>query len=319
MAADTQQLAATGQLALSLDTDAKAGVPYSYTLEGDVEDVSRQHIANRASLVVHPAPWYIGVKRVPLFNEQRDGLKTELVAVGLDGQPVAGVAIDVKLTQVQWQSVRRAEGGGFYGWETQRIEVPAGTWRVTSAAAPVPLNVDLPAGGYFVLEARAQADQGRYAVTRESFYALGRGYTAWQRYDHNRIDLVADRSTYKPGDTARIMIQSPWEQASALVTTEREGVRTHRQFALTSTQQSIDVPIGDADIPNLYVSVLLVKGRTKPIAEAAKEDDPSGPREAVLPARIPAARRRGRLQAPHRRGVGEPTGIPAGQQRDRHA
>ena len=131
-------------------------MPYSYTLEGDVEDVSRQHIANRASLVVHPAPWYIGVKRVPLFNEQRDGLKTELIAVGLDGQPVPGVAIDVTLTQVQWQSVRRAEGDGFYGWETQRIEVPAGAWRVTSAAAPVPLNVDLPAGGYFVLEARAR-------------------------------------------------------------------------------------------------------------------------------------------------------------------
>ena len=277
MAADTQELAAAGQLALSLDTDVKAGVPYSYTLEGDVEDVSRQHIANRASLVVHPAPWYIGVKRVPLFNEQRDGLKTELVAVGLDGQPVAGVPIDVTLTQVQWQSVRRAEGGGFYGWETQRIDVPAGTWRVTSASAPVPLNVDLPAGGYFVLEARAEGEQGRHAVTRESFYALGRGYTAWQRYDHNRIDLVADRATYKPGDTARIMIQSPWEQASALVTTEREGVRTHRQFALTSTQQSIDVPIGEGDIPNLYVSVLLVKGRSQAIGEAAKDDDPADP------------------------------------------
>ena len=73
------------------------------------------------------------------------------------------------------------------------------------------------------------------------------------------------------------MIQSPWEQASALVTTEREGVRTHRQFALTSTQQSIDVPIGEADIPNLYVSVLLVKGRTKPLEAAAKEDDPADP------------------------------------------
>ena len=66
-------------------------MPYTYTLEGDVEDVSRQHIANRTSLLVHPAPWYIGVRRVPLFNEQRDGLKTELVAVGLDGKPVPGV------------------------------------------------------------------------------------------------------------------------------------------------------------------------------------------------------------------------------------
>ena len=127
----------------------------------------------------------------------------------------------------------------------------------------MPLTADLPAGGYYVLEARADAGQGRFTVTRESFYALGRGYTAWQRYDHNRIDLVPERTNYKPGDTARVMIQSPWEQATALVTTEREGVRTHRQFALTSTQQSIDIPIAEDAIPNIYVSVLLVKGRTQ--------------------------------------------------------
>ena len=290
MGADTETLAANGQLALTLDTEAKAGVPYSYTLEGDVEDVSRQHIANRASLVVHPAPWYLGIKKIPLFNEQRDGLKTELIAVGLDAKPVAGLPIQVTLTQFQWRSVRRAEGNGFYTWETERVEVPAGSWQVTSGAEPVAFTATLPGGGYFVLEARADAGAGRYAVTRESFYALGSGYTAWQRYDHNRIDLVADRSKYKPGDTARIMIQSPWERASALVTTEREGIRSQRQFTLTSTQQSIDVPIGEGDIPNIYVSVLLVKGRTvmpaaagegqsaaAELAADAKVDDPSDP------------------------------------------
>ena len=279
MQADDGTLTATGQLPLTLETEAKAGVPYAYTLEGDVEDVSRQHIANRASVVVHPAPWYIGIRNLPMFNEQKDGVKTEFVAVGLDGKAVPGVTIDVKLTQVQWQSVRRAEGDGFYTWETERKEIPAGEWKLTSATSPVPLNAPLPSGGMFILEARADAGQERFAVTRMSFYALGGGYTAWERYDHNRIDLVADRANYKPGDTARIMIQSPWEQASALVTTEREGIRTHRQFALTSTQQSIDIPIGEGDIPNLYVSVLLVKGRSVPVAGAdtAKEDDPSDP------------------------------------------
>ena len=28
--------------------------------------------------------------------------------------------VDVKLTQVQWNSVRRAEGNGFYTWDTER-------------------------------------------------------------------------------------------------------------------------------------------------------------------------------------------------------
>ena len=259
---DEGTLGATGTLPLTLDTEREAGIPYIYSLEGDVEDVSRQHIANRASLTVHPAPWYVGVRRPSYFLEQKAGLATEIVAVALDGTPTAGVPVDITLTQVQYTSVRRAEGNGFYTWDTQRREVPAGSWSVTTGAEPVALAIPFTTGGSFMLEARGRGDDGRFAMTRTSFYVLGEGYTAWERFDHNRIELVPERHTYKPGDTARIMIQSPWEQATALVTTEREGVRSHRQFALTSTQQSISVPIAEDDIPNVFVSVLLVKGRS---------------------------------------------------------
>ena len=82
------------------------------------------------------------------------------------------------------------------------------------------------------------------------------------------------------------MIQSPWEQATALVTTEREGVAP-RQFALTSTQQIDQVPIAEEDIPNLFVSVLLVKGRAtapRTSLDAADGRD-QRPGQAGLPAR----------------------------------
>jgi uncharacterized protein YfaS (alpha-2-macroglobulin family) len=263
----------TGDLPLSLQTRRDVGLPYIYSLEGDVEDVSRQHIANRASVTVHPAPWYVGLRRPSYFLDQKSGLKTEVVTVRTDGAVEPGITVDVTLTQVQWTSVRRAEGNGFYTWDTQRRDIKAGSWTVTTAAAPVPLEIAFQSGGYYILEARTRDNEGRFAVTRTSFYVLGVGYTAWARFDHNRIDLVPERQTYRPGDTARIMIQSPWEQATALVTTEREGIRSHRQFALTSTQQSVSIPIADGDIPNVFVSVLLVKGRTNvaPANAAATE------------------------------------------------
>ena len=265
---DQGTLKADGQAELTLDTKLDAGVPYSYTLEGDVEDVSRQHIANRASVTVHPAPWYVGIRRPAYFIEQKNGLKTAIVAVTPGGAPVAGVPVTVTLTQVQWLSVRRAEGNGFYTWDTERKEIPVGSWTVTTATDGVPLEVPIPNGGYFLLDATAREKDGRFAVTRTSFYALGDGYTAWARFDHNRIELVPEKKTYRPGDTARIMIQSPWEQATALVTTEREGIRSHRQFTLTSTQQSITIPITESDIPNMFVSVLLIKGRSQAAAPA---------------------------------------------------
>ena len=160
------RLQATGDLPLTLESTREAGIPYVYTLEGDVEDVSRQHIANRASVTVHPAPWYVGVRRPSYFMEQKQGLQTEIVAVGLDGNAVAGVPVQVTLTQVQWTSVRRAEGNGFYTWDTQRREIPAGKWTVTTGTAPVPLSIAFENGGYYTLEARGTGQDGRSAVTR---------------------------------------------------------------------------------------------------------------------------------------------------------
>jgi uncharacterized protein YfaS (alpha-2-macroglobulin family) len=267
-------LTAGGQLALDLDTES-AGLPQRYQLEGDVEDVSRQHIANRAGILVHPASFYVGVKTLPYFMPQKSGLQTEIIAVGLDGKPVAGVPVEITLTQLQWKSARRAEGDGFYTWDTELVEIPSGNWTITTAAQPVPLQAAIPTGGYFRLEAKGTAPDGRFAATRATFYVLGEGYTAWQRFDHNRIQLTPEKQTWKPGDTARIMIQSPWESATALVTTEREGIRSRRQFALTSTMQTVSVPITEADIPNVFVSVVLVKGRTS----AAPSDTAQAPDE----------------------------------------
>ena len=63
----------------------------------------------------------------------------------------------------------------------------------------MPLDVPVPNGGYFVLEATARDAAGRYASRRTSFYVLGAGYTAWERFDHNRIDLVPEQDALQAG------------------------------------------------------------------------------------------------------------------------
>lgn len=274
VAGATVALDAQSALTLSLPTEAKTNVAYEYTLEGDVEDVSRQHIANRASVVLHPAPWYIGLKRPDNFVSQAKGASIEVLAAGLNGSTVPGVSVNVTLFRIQYTSVRRAEGAGFYTWDTERKEIPSGEWTVTTASAGLPLTMTTPEGGMYEVHATATDSAGRSTRTDLDFYVLGSGYTAWERFDHNRIELTPERQTWKPGETARVMIKSPWESATALLTVEREGIRSVKRFALTSTQQTVEVPITEKDIPNVFVSVVLIKGRT---TNAATKDDPEDP------------------------------------------
>ena len=269
-------LDAAGQLTVTVAADRDTDLAYRYTFEADVEDVSRQHIANRASLTVHPAPWYIGLRRPSYFATAGTNTTVDVIAVDPAGTPAANVDVTLSLIRIQWNSVRRAEGSGFYTWETERIETPSGEWNVRTLTTPVTVTIPVPEGGSYLLRAVARDADGRRTRTETRFYGLGAGYTAWERFDHQRITLEPEKRTWKPGDTARVMVQSPWESATALLTVEREGVRSHRRFSLTSTQQTVTVPITEADIPNVFASVLLIRGRSSN-DPGADGDDPGKP------------------------------------------
>ena len=57
--------------------------------------------------------------------------------------------------------------------------------------------------------------------------------------------LVADKASYAPGDTAHILVTSPFSQATGLLTVERGHIRSHRLVDLRGPAPVIDLPIDD--------------------------------------------------------------------------
>ena len=253
----------------------QAGDDYAstYRFEAEVPSASGQRIANRAEIVMHPASIYVGLTRPKFFTDVTEGLSVSAVAVDLSGVARPGVAVTVSLLREQWTGERRPENPGSVIWV--RKEIPAGEWTVTTAAAPVRVPATLKDGGCFILRAVAKDAEGRPTRTETRFYALGGGYSMW-RTNGNRIDLTPERTVWKPGETARVLVQSPWSQATALVTKEREGIKTHQRIDITSTQDAVEIPITDADVPNVYVSVVLFKGRTE-ATSTPENPDPGKP------------------------------------------
>jgi uncharacterized protein YfaS (alpha-2-macroglobulin family) len=266
----TESLDVEGRLRVEVPTQPDADFAATYRFEGDVEGASGQRIANRAALVIHPASIYVGLVRPPFFADVLKGLATSVVAVDLNGAPRANVPVTVTMLREQWATVRDRDYPGSSTWT--RREISAGEWKVTTSSARVPLTIPLKEGGCYILRATARDELGRPVRTDVTFYA--RGVSAW-RSEGNRIDLTPERITWSPGQTARILVQSPWERATALVTVEREGIRRHWRANISSMQDTIDVPITDDDVPNVFVSVLLLKARTSD--QATNDDDPGKP------------------------------------------
>ena len=77
----------------------------------------------------------------------------------------------------------------------------------------------------------------------------------------DRMDLPPEQKEYEPGEKACFQVRSPFRSATALVTIEREGVLESFVTRLSGRNPVIEVPIGDSYAPNVYVSVLAVRGR----------------------------------------------------------
>ena len=275
----TEQLGADGTITADVVAEPGSDAAHSFVFEGDVEGVSGQHIANRSKLSVHPASIYVGLQRPAMFFDTRKGGSIRVLAVDLAGNPRANVPVTVTILREQWfENPNRSSGiYGIPAWD--RREVTVGEWTIRTTAEGASLPIPLREGGCFILRGVARDEQGRPTRTELTFYAIGPGPSFWRSVG-NRIDLTPERKTWSPGETARILVQTPWERATAIVTVEREGIRSHRQLEITSSQNTVDVPVTEADVPNVYVSVMLVKGRTSTDL-GADQSDPGRPQFRV--------------------------------------
>ena len=86
----------------------------------------------------------------------------------------------------------------------------------------------------------------------------------WFAQDNDdRIDVLPEKKRYEPGETARLQVRLPFREATALLSVEREGIIESRVVTLRGDDPTIDLKIEKTWGPNVYVSVLALRGRIR--------------------------------------------------------
>jgi alpha-2-macroglobulin len=268
---------AQGNLALSLGAvEAIADRAADYSIEAQVQDVSRQTVAGRAHLLVHPAAFYLGLGKQSLFAESGKPYALPVAAVQPDGTEVAGVGVKVSALLRSWHSVRKKGVGGVYQSVSEPIDEVKGTCEAQTQQGGASCGITLSEPGFYTLRAEAKDKDGHLALSTTGVYVLGPGFAAWQRGDSARIELVPDKSEYAVGEVAHVLVKSPYPECLAMVSVEREGVREKRVQKLIGTATAIDVPITEEMVPNVFVGAVLQRKR---VEQGGLEpgDDPGRP------------------------------------------
>ena len=180
-------------------------------------------------------------------------LPFEVRVAGWDDKPIANLPVTARFEKVRWilKSFNR------FTAETTYEE----TVSLTST-----VNVRTDTSGKALLEFKpAEPGTWRLTLTRGNavteLLALGRWRWVCRLVSlpNQHLELTADKTSYEPGDVAKLFIPNNLDGSSqAFLTVERDAVLRSQVVRIEGPQSEVSLPLNAADAPNVYASVILL-------------------------------------------------------------
>ncbi|MFQ5595718.1 MAG: Ig-like domain-containing protein, partial [Anaerolineae bacterium] len=190
-----------------------------FTIDVEITDINNQAVANRASAVVHKGNFYVGLRPQEYVASVGDEVGIDVITVDTEGMTVTNKLVDVSFFQRTWYSVKeKREDGSFY-WTSSYTDTLVSKTQVTSDENGYAEARFTPKeGGVHRVVAEATDGDGNQIRSATYVWISSRQFVNWRQENNDRIELVADKKTYQPGDVAEILIPAPFEDSQALLT-----------------------------------------------------------------------------------------------------
>ena len=241
--------------------------PISVFAQVSVQSPARQDLFSRTSVTVHPASFYLGAKVSQEKTEAGHPVSLEVVAVTPDGKPTTATIV-AEIYKEQWFSVRKTSLAGRLEWVSEKETIPLPTQVLQVGKKGATLTFVPSEGGNYYIRLSSSDEMGHRVIGGESVYVYGEKDTYWRQREDDLLTLKQNKNEYKVGQTARIQVESGYENATALVTVEREGILDAWVTQIKGGASYIPVKIKENYLPNVYVGVVMIQGRTdKPVTD----------------------------------------------------
>jgi alpha-2-macroglobulin len=253
-----------GRHALRMDFDSvEPARPARVVAEARVQDVNRQTLAARTTLLVHPADVYVGLSPARNFVQKGEAFDLSVIVTDIDGRALAGRDVSLRLTRLDYVYEQGA-------WRQKEADAREQT--VTSGPDAVRVKLLSGEGGTYRLTARVRDGRGRANETELSLWAAG-GMLPPRRGEvgQEKVELIPDRKTYEGGDVAEILVRAPFAPAEGVLTLRRSGLLRTERFHMGEGSFTLRIPVDDATTPNVHAQVDLVGSAARVDAEG-KED-----------------------------------------------
>ena len=251
---------------VTIDQVPTARQPQELLLEATYADPNGEVQTLRSVSTLWPASVVAGIKTEGWVSASQK-IRFQALALDLSGKPAAGISLDVKAVARIVTTSRKRMVGGFYTYDnrTQIKELGSVCSGKSDARGLLLCEATLGEPGEVELIVTAKDASGRSIQAASSVYVTRQGELWFGGENHDRIDLLPEKKTYQPGETASFQVRMPFRFATALLTVEREGIVESQVVQLNGQDPTVRLQIKEGWGPNVYVSVLALRGRLREV------------------------------------------------------
>lgn len=236
--------------------------PHDLLIEASYADPNGEIQTLSSTQTLWPAAVVAGIKTENWVSAGKR-VKIEALALNLQGRPQSGVPLAVKAVAHITTTSRKRMVGGFYAYDNKTTTQDLGTVCSGKSDAHGLLLCDarMDQAGEIELIATATDAQGHSAQAASTVWVTRQGELWFGGENHDRMDVLPEKKTYQPGETAQFQVRMPFRHATALVAVEREGVMHTEVVRLDGSDPTVRLKVQPDWGPNVYVSVLALRGR----------------------------------------------------------
>jgi alpha-2-macroglobulin len=253
-----------GAASFTLKDLPKITRPSEISAEVTYNDPNGEVLTIASSIPLWPSAVVLGVK-AGSWASNRGKVKFTVLALDTKGAALKGQGVEVRGRLSQTISTRKRMVGGFYAYDnrTEVKDLGALCSGRSDERGLLLCEAELNSAGQVELIASTKDANGNPVQAATSVWVTKQGELWFAQDNDDRIDVLPEKKRYEPGETARLQVRSPFREATALLSVEREGVIESRVITLRGDDPTIDLKIEKTWGPNVYVSVLALRGRIR--------------------------------------------------------
>jgi uncharacterized protein YfaS (alpha-2-macroglobulin family) len=239
-------LDADGKLEITIPTkvDSKKQ-DLTYRIEARVTDAGNREIAGHGFALATYGSFFLTAEPDSYVYTKGSTATINVTAQDYDKKPVQ-TSFQVEMNRFDW---RKRTG--------QSVTTTQGQ---TDASGKAQIKLTVPDAGEFRVMVTATTPEKRTVETTAFLWAPGES-PWWSGPAQERVQIVPDKKTYQPGDTAHVLIVTGKQPASVLVTVEGNGLYSGQVIKSSGGSITVDVPIKPEYAPNFYVAAVFIRGK----------------------------------------------------------